>query len=84
MSDKTTPVFIDGPGGSRIQIGVAGEVDPKTLARAVDIWPEFKDRNISEYSIGSDEVISEVETVEEETPKTRGEYRNSKNRGKQS
>lgn len=72
MADKTIPVWLHQGSGQKIQIGVAGEVDPVTNAQPVDIWDEFKDYKIKNYTIGDSEA-----PLETEKPKTREEVRKS-------
>ena len=52
MSDKTIPVWLHQSDSSKIQIGVAAEVDPETGAQPIEIWPEFKELQIENFTIG--------------------------------
>ena len=74
MAEKTIPVYIT-RGSDKVQIGVAGEVDPETNSQAIDIWDEFKDQKISNLTIGDADVPPL--RAEEPAPKTREEFRSS-------
>ena len=52
MSEKTIPVWLHQSDSSKIQIGVAAEVDPDTGAQPIEIWPEFKEHQIENFTIG--------------------------------
>ena len=79
MSDKTIPVWLHQNDTDKIQIGVAAEVDPDTGAQAVDIWPEFKEYQIENFTIGDAEPVQgdEPKAEDSEEPKilTREEFR---------
>lgn len=79
MSDKTIPVWLHQSPTEKIQIGVAAEVDPDTGAQAIDIWDEFKDYQIENFTIGDDEpaegTVPQSEDSEEPKILTREEFR---------
>ena len=79
MSDKTIPVWLHQSDLSKIQIGVAAEVDPDTGAQPVEIWPEFKEYQIENFTIGDAEPVEgTVSTDEDGEPSsvlTREEYK---------
>ena len=52
MSEKTIPVWLHQNESEKIQIGVAAEVDPETGAQPIEIWPEFKELQIENFTIG--------------------------------
>ena len=55
MSEKTIPVWLHQNESEKIQIGVAAEVDPDTGAQPIEIWPEFKELQIENFTIGDAE-----------------------------
>lgn len=55
MSEKTIPVWLHQNESEKIQIGVAAEVDPETGAQPIEIWPEFKELQIENFTIGDAE-----------------------------
>lgn len=55
MSEKTIPVWLHQSDSSKIQIGVAAEVDPETGAQPIEIWPQFKEYQIENFTIGDAE-----------------------------
>ena len=52
MSEKTIPVWLHQNESEKIQIGVAAEVDPETGAQPIEIWPEFEELQIENFTIG--------------------------------
>lgn len=50
MSEKNTPVWIHQSPTEKIQIGVAS--DPIEGVAQVDIWPEFQELKIKDFTIG--------------------------------
>ena len=79
MFEKTIPVWLHQSDSSKIQIGVAAEVDPETGAQPVEIWPEFKEYQIENFTIGDAEPVEgTVSTDEDGDPAsvlTREEFR---------
>lgn len=78
MSDKTIPVWLHQSPTEKIQIGVAAEIDPDTGAQAIDIWDEFKDYQIENFTIGDAEPAEgTVPQPEDDEPKilTREQFR---------
>lgn len=78
MSDKTIPVWLHQNDADKIQIGVAAEVGPDTGAQAVDIWPEFKEYQIENFTIGDAEPVQGDAPKADEEPAsvlTREEFR---------
>lgn len=74
MAEKTIPVWLHQGEGQKVQIGVAAEVDPETNAQAIEIWPEFKEHNIVDYTIGDSEPAA-PENAEEPKLLTREEFK---------
>lgn len=78
MAEKNIPVWLHQSPTEKIQIGVAGEVDPETNAQAVDIWPEFEQYEIKNYTIGDEEPAQDAPSepaAEEPKLLTREEFK---------
>lgn len=78
MSDKTIPVWLHQSDTEKIQIGVAGEIDQESGARPIEIWPEFKEYQIENFTIGDAEPTKGTVPEAEEEPAsvlTREEFR---------
>lgn len=79
MSEKTIPVWLHQSDSSKIQIGVAAEVDPETGAQPIEIWPEFKEYQIENFTIGDAEpeegTVPNGEDSEPASVLTREEFR---------
>ena len=79
MSEKTIPVWLHQNESEKIQIGVAAEVDPETGAQPIEIWPEFKELQIENFTIGDAEPVESTvlndEDGEPSSVLTREEFR---------
>lgn len=81
MVVKTIPVWLHQGPDQKIQIGVAGEVDPDTNAQSIEIWDEFKEYKIDNYTIGNAET---PQSAAQPAPQTREEIRKANSKEEKS